>query len=87
MVRKDVLKRDVSKELAVILQDDTNILGLTGMRLSFTADHTVPRLRFVTKVTLITHQCFSHRRTEITQYQDLCFPFCPQQLAEETQKS
>lgn len=85
VVRKDVSKRDVSKDLAVILQDDTNVLGLTGMGLSFTANHMVPCLRFVTKVTLITHQCFSHRWTEITQYQDFCFPLRPQQLVEGTQ--
>lgn len=85
VVRKNVSKRDVSKELAVILQDATNMLGLTGMGLSFIADHIVPCLRFVTKVTLTTYQCFSQRWTEITHYQDLCFPLCPQQLAEGTQ--
>lgn len=39
VVRKNVSKRDVSKELAVILQDATNMLGLTGMGLSFIADY------------------------------------------------
>lgn len=60
-VREDAMKRDVSKELAVILQDATNMLGLTGIELTVTADRIVPCLKFVTKVTLITHQCFSHR--------------------------
>lgn len=84
-VREDAMKRDVRKELAVILQDATNMLGLTGIELTVTADRIVPCLKFVTKVTLITHQCFSHRWTEITQYQDLFFLLCPQQLAEGTQ--